>query len=305
MKRILSIILFIVFLIVATILLYNQKQGQQITTGSGKTSVFASIYPLSYFVSEIGGDKVSVTTITPPGTEPHEYEPKPGDLAKIYKSNLLVINGINLEPWAEKIKSDLFVNGVSLVTASDGITLLSKGGQSDPHIWLDPVSAQRIVLNIRDGLVKVDPENEKYYRSNTDNLIVRLIDLDNLYRKSLFNCTQDTVIASHSVFGYLENRYKFKQDTLAGLSPDEEPSSQRIADLVSEIESKDIKIILTETLLSPKLSETLARETGATVQVFNPLESLTRDELNKHEDYFTIQDVNRNILISALQCTPI
>lgn len=271
---------------------------------TGKISVYASIYPLSYFAGEIGQDKILVTTITPSGMEPHEYDPKPGDLAAIYKSKLLIVNGANLEPWVEKIKDDLISRQTSVITASDGIKLLMKNGQPDPHVWLDPVSAQQMVLNIRDGIIKVDPTNESFYRENADNLIVKLINLDNLYRKSLFNCKQDTIIASHRVFGYLENRYKFKQSSLAGLSPDEEPSSQRIAELVTVINQKNIKYILTETLISPKLSDTLARETGATVQIFNPLESLTRKELDENENYFTIQDTNRSILVAALQCTP-
>ena len=271
--------------------------------GSGDISIFTSIYPLSFFAGEIGGDKVSITTITPPGSESHEYEPKSGDLANIYKSKFLIVNGANMEPWVDKVKSDLYINGVTLVIASDGLELLKKDGLPDPHVWLDPVSTQRMVLNIMSGLIKTNPENESYFRANADKLIVKLIDLDNKFRQSLFNCKQNTVIASHSVFGYLESRYKFKQDTLAGLSPDEEPSSQRIAEIVATIKQKNIKYVLTETLLSPKLAETLSRETGVIVQVFNPLESLSQGDLDKGENYFTIQETNRQILVAALQCT--
>lgn len=304
MKRIISLVLFIALCFVLALFLYSRKQQAAKSIPSNKLPVFASIYPESFFAQQVGGDKVQVTTVTPAGVEPHDFEPNPGELAQIYSAKLLILNGANMDPWGEKIKADLTNKGIIVVTASDGIDLINKDGQPDPHFWLDPVSAQRIVLNIRDGLVKADPKNEAYYRSNADGLIVKLINLDNFFKRSLFDCRQDTVIASHSVFGYLSARYRFNQETLAGLSPDEEPSSQRIADIVSLIKSKNVKIILTESLLSPKLSETIARETGAIVQVFNPLETLTPQEIAKNEDYFTLQDVNRMLLTAALQCTP-
>ncbi|KKT96515.1 MAG: ABC-type metal ion transporter, periplasmic subunit [Candidatus Collierbacteria bacterium GW2011_GWC2_45_15] len=303
MKHLIKIGIFSLLLGLIVYFLILRQRTQNTVVDSNKLSVYTSIYPLTFFAQEIGGDKVLVTTITPPGVEPHEYDPNPGDLANIYKAELLILNGANMEPWADKAKADIESKGIHVVTSSDGIDLLRKDGQPDPHFWLDPVSAQRIVLNIMSGLIKTNPENESYFRANADKLIVKLIDLDNKFRQSLFNCKQNTVIASHSVFGYLESRYKFKQDTLAGLSPDEEPSSQRIAEIVATIKQKNIKYVLTETLLSPKLAETLSRETGVIVQVFNPLESLSQGDLDKGENYFTIQETNRQILVAALQCT--
>ena len=304
MKRV-SILIAALLLIVLTAVFYYRQKLPTKSISEGKILLTTSIYPLSFFSKEIGGDKVSVTTVTPAGVEPHDFEPKPGDLTSVYDSRILIINGLGLEPWADKIKGELISNNIIIVTASDGVDLVEKNGQPDPHIWLDPVSAQRIVLNIRDGLVKADPENEDIYRTNADNLIVKLINLDNLYRKNLFDCRQKTVIASHSVFGYLEKRYRFHQDSLAGLSPDEEPSAQRMAELINTIKDNNIKYILTETLLSPKLSETLSRETGAAIILFNPLESLSLQESDKREDYFTIQNNNIRTLATALQCTTI
>jgi len=301
-KRFVILIAVLLLIVLITVFYYRQKLPVS-SIPEGKISLVTSIYPLSFFSKEIGGDNVSVTTVTPAGVEPHDFEPKPRDLTAVYNSEILVVNGLGLEPWANKIKDELVSKKIIVVSASDGVDVIEKDDQPDPHIWLDPVSAQRSVLNIRDGLIKVDPENEDIYRTNADNLIVKLVNLDNLYRKSLFDCKQDTVIASHSVFGYLEKRYRFHQDTLAGLSPDEEPSTQRVAQLINTIKHNNIKYILTETLLSPKLSETLSRETGAIIIPFNPLESLSPQESIKNEDYFTIQNDNIRTLATALQCT--
>lgn len=302
MKRLFSFTAFIILFGIIGYLLIRNTLSQRISEDPNKITIYASIYPLSFFAGEIGGDKVSVVTITPPGTEPHEYEPNPSKLASIYKGKILIINGAGLETWTERIKSDLFSNDITLITASDGIELIKKSGQPDPHVWLDPVFAQRMVLNIRDGLMENDSQNATYYRSNADDLIVKLINLDNQYKKSLFDCQQDTVVASHSVFGYLGNRYKFKQYTLSGLSPDDEPSPKKVAEIIEEIENKGIKYILTETLVSHKTADTLANEAGITTLVFNPLEGLTKAEASKRLDYFSIQQENLKTLISSLQC---
>jgi len=302
MRRLFILILAILVISMFSIFIARQKTPA-VTPDPEKIPVFASFYPLTFFVGEIGGDKVAVTNITPTGIEPHDFEPKPQQLASLYKAKLLILNGAGLEPWADRIKGDLDRAGVTVVTAASGVELLTKDGMPDPHIWLDPVWAQRSVLNIRDGLIRVDPGNEVYYRSNSDNLIVKLTNLDNLYRLSLFNCLQDTIITTHSVFGYLAKRYKFNEESLAGFSQDEEPSPQIIAFLVDTIREKNIQVILSETLMSPKLSQTIAQETNVRVERFNPLEGLTQEELDKGENYFTIQDVNRKLLMSALQCT--
>ena len=303
MKRLL-IFIFLASLIIFFVFQISSRRSFA-PSHSDKLQVSATIYPLAYFAQEIGLDKIQVTQITPPGIEPHDFEPKPQDLATVFQTKVFIKNGLGLEPWTEKIKLDLTNRGVVVVSASDNITPLTKNGQPDPHLWLDPSTAVHIVQNIRDGLIIADPENHAFYQANADSLIAKLERLALLYRSGLSDCRQDTIVASHGVFGYLEQAYAFHQDTLAGLSPDEEPPTQKIARLVSLIKTKDIKYILTETLLSPKLSETISGETGAVVLVFNPLESLTQSEVERHEDYFTIQEKNIKILNTALQCTPI
>ena len=292
---ILVIALFSVFIV--------RQKAPAVTPDPEKIPVFASFYPLSFFAGEIGGDKVAVTNITPTGIEPHEFEPKPQQLASLFQAKLLILNGAGLEPWADRIKGDLDRTGVTVVTAASGVELLIKDGLPDPHFWLDPVWAQSMVINIRDGLIRVDARNEVYYRSNADSLLVKLTSMDNLFQQSLSVCEQDTVIVTHSVFGYLAKRYKFNEKSLAGLSPDEEPSPRKISSLIDTIRQKNITVILSETLMSPKLSQTIAQETNVRVEKFNPLEGLTQEEFDKGENYFTIQDVNRKLLMSALQCT--
>ena len=282
--------------------LVKVPQPKKTTQATGKLSVLASFYPLAYFAQSIGGDLVTVQNITPTGTEPHDFEPTPQELVSVYNSKLFIYNGAGLESWVDKVLPDIQSKGIAIVKASNGIDILGGDKQPDPHIWLDPVLAQRIVLNIRDGLIQADPKNSSVYTQNANSLIVKLIDLDQQYQKNLYNCQQKDVVASHQVFAYLSKRYNFQPFAITGLSPDQEPSPQTMADLTNLIQEKKVKYVLTETLVSTKLADTLAAETGATTLVFNPLEGLTPDELNAGQNYFTIQQQNIKNLSTALQC---
>lgn len=293
----------ITFCILAGIALIKMPAKSAMTSQvPHKIAVTASFYPLAYFAQEIGGDKVSVFNVTPAGSEPHDFEPTPQDLANVFNSKLFIYNGAGLEPWVDKIIPDLQNKKVTLVKASTGVDIIGSGAQTDPHIWLDPVLAQQIGTNIRDGLIAVDPQNSAFYTQNSDNLILKLTALDQQYQKSLSHCQQTDIFTSHQAFAYLAKRYNFKSNSITGLSPNEEPSPQTMADLVNLIKEKKVKYVLTETLVSTKLSDTLAEEAKVTTLVFNPLEGLTPNDLKDGQDYFSIQQQNIKNISTALQC---
>lgn len=267
-----------------------------------KITIVTSFYPLADFAQKIAGNKAEVINITPAGSEPHEYEPTPKDLALIYDSKLFIYNGINLEGWVDKIIPDLINSNVKVVKASEGINTIGEGIKSDPHIWLDPVLAQQMVVNIRNGLIAIDPENTNHYMQNADQLIVNLISLDQKYKTTIFNCDQKDIVTSHEAFAYLSKRYGFLDFSISGMNPDEEPSPQKLSELVNLVKEKKVKYILTETLVSPKFADTIAKEAGVTTLSFNTIEGLTPDELAKGEEYFSIQEQNITNLKLALEC---
>lgn len=283
-------------------------------TNAHKLKVSASFYPLYYFASEIGGEKAHVTSITPAGVEPHDYDPTPKDIARIQGSKLVIINGSGFEPWFHKLEGDL--QDVVVVTATDGLNLHNTESEhsgegenhagemsaKDPHVWLDPVLAKQEVQNITKGFVTVDPENASYYQDNEEKLLSKLDDLNQRYEVGLENCRTRDFVTSHTAFSYLAHRYNLTQVSIAGLSPDQEPSSQQLAAVADFAKKNNIKYIFFESLVSPRLSETIAREVGAKTLVLDPLEGLSDDKVKQGQNYFTVMENNLQNLRLALQC---
>lgn len=290
------IILFVGVLVIVGFVVFALGRIPKPSDSSGKINVATSFYPLYFFASEIGGDKAIVTNITPAGAEPHDYEPTPQDIAKIEISKLLVLNG-GFEAWGDKVKGDLSGKGIVLVTAGEG--LLTK---NDPHVWLSAALAKIEAQRILAGFVKVDSSNASYYSKNEKELETKLTQLDQDYRKGLKNCSRHDIVTSHTAFGYLADAYGFNQIAISGLSPDSEPSSQTLVEIVNFVKKNDIKYIFFEKLVSPKLSDTIASETGAKLLVLDPLEGIPQDEIKKGADYFSVMRANLSNLEIALEC---
>lgn len=290
------IILFVGVLVIVGFIVFALGRIPKPSDSSGKINVATSFYPLYFFASEIGGDKAIVTNITPAGAEPHDYEPTPQDIAKIEISKLLVLNG-GFEAWGDKVKGDLSGKGIVLVTAGEG--LLTK---NDPHVWLSAALAKIEAQRILAGFVKVDSSNASYYSKNEKELETKLTQLDQDYRKGLKNCSRHDIVTSHTAFGYLADAYGFNQIAISGLSPDSEPSSQTLVEIVNFVKKNDIKYIFFEKLVSPKLSDTIASETGAKLLVLDPLEGIPQDEIKKGADYFSVMRANLSNLEIALEC---
>lgn len=272
---------------------------------SKKLNIVTSFYPLYFVASQITTELADVSNITPSGTEPHDYEPSIRDFQKIQNSDLLFINGLGLEPWAQKL-GDLKSNNLKIVTVSDNLQILETEHdgeiEQDPHIWLDPIILINITQKMLGEIVQKDPTNKEYYEKNAQNLISKLNTLNNEFATKLKNCQTNKIVTSHAAFGYLAKRYNLNQIAVSGLSPDEEPSPRELAELSDFIKQNKIKYIFFETLISPKFAETLAIETGASTLEFNPLEGLTHEQIQNSQDYFLIQRQNLENLRIALQC---
>lgn len=312
MKKLLILIISLAA-IAAALFLWRGEQARRLQAplSSGeKTPASASFYPLYFFASEIGGDKAHVTNITPAGVEPHDFDPTPQDVARLAQNKLLIINGAGFEPWADKLKGEL--KGVAIVDTSKGINLQDgfeeeagheEESELDPHVWLSPVLAKSQTEKISDGLIAVDPGNESTYKLNTALLVARFDQLDKKYREGLRSCKQNTFVTSHSAFGYLAREYSLKQASIGGLSPEAEPSFSQLAQTIQFVKDNNVKYIFFETLVSPKLAQTIANETGAQTLVLDPIEGLSDDDIGQGKNYFTTMEENLKNLQLALECS--
>lgn len=302
-----KIITGIILLIIAgALVLIMQDKRNQPSPADGKLSVVASFYPLAFFAEQIGGDRATVTNITPAGVEPHDYELTPLDVVKIEKSKLLILNGGNLEPWIDNVRNNIDPNQTLLVIAGEGLTTQSMVEESekiiDPHVWLSPPLAKQMVDTIAQRFIQIDSTHAATYEANAAALKSKLDALDADYKRGLSNCAKRDIITSHAAFGYLATTYQLNQVPIAGLEPDAEPSSRELSKTADFAKKNNIKYIFFETLVSPKLAETLANEVGAQTLVFNPLEGLSDKELAENKDYFTEMRNNLANLQIALEC---
>jgi len=303
MKKVL-LLLIIILAIVGSI--YFGLKSQPSSISNGKMQITASFYPYYFFSSEIGGNKVQVTNITPSGAEPHDYEPTSGDLIQINSSKLLILNG-TVEPYAVKIENDLKGKKTEVLIAGEGLfteTVTDEEGKTgiDPHIWLSLTRAKIQVKAILNELIKLDPSNKDYYTSNANKLLTELDKLNQDFKIGLENCQKKDFVTSHAAFGYLASDYSLTQVPIAGLSPDAEPSLQELANITNFVKKNNIKYIFFESLVSSKLSQTIAHETGAQTLVLDPLEGLTPKAETSGENYLTVIGQNLQNLKIALEC---
>lgn len=304
-KYILGLIAFVVVLgALAFLIARNDNAALRSDDAKQKISVVASFYPLYFFSQQIGGDRAAVVNITPSGAEPHEYEPTPGDMVAIERADVLVLNGAGLEPWSEAIAAADHV----VVKAGEGLanrTIEEEGVVVvDPHVWLSPPLAKEMVAKIEQGFVEADPANASYYAANAQALTKKLDELDAAYRAGLLTCAKKDIITSHIAFGYLAAAYHLNQIGITGVSPEEEPSPKQLADIAKFAKANDVKVIFFESLVSPKLAQTIATEIGATTMVLDPLEGLSDDDRTAGNDYFTVMQDNLAALRTALICKP-
>ncbi|MEO8580956.1 MAG: zinc ABC transporter substrate-binding protein [Patescibacteria group bacterium] len=298
MKKLLFAILFVGAFFVLSFLLTQRFFAVQQTsqTDPKKISVVASFYPLYFFAQNIGGSFAKVTNLTPAGSEPHDYDPSPQQISNIVQSKLLILNGKGLEAWSEKIKQNLQGKPVLVITTSEDVKA------TDPHLWLSPIQAKKQVQKILQGFLQVDPTHQTQYEQHAQMLTEQLEGLDTLYKKGLTNCKQNNIVTSHAAFGHLAEAYGLNQVSISGISPDEEPSPAQLATVANFVKANHVTVIFFESLVSPKLSETIARETGARTAVLNPLEGLSDDEIQSGSDYFSVMKENLATLRLALEC---
>ncbi len=296
----------VLFVLLCYFIITKSGSNTETSGTNKKIHVVTSFYPLYFFASLIGGDKVDVTNITPAGAEPHDYEPTAQDIARIEKSQLLILNGGKLEAWGDKIKDEMKGKQVAIITAGNAIANqhVEEDGETirDPHVWLSPPLAKKEIEVILQGFIEIDTKNKEYYQSNADQLLAKLDDLDKKYKEGLHSCKLKDIITSHAAFGYIATTYHLHQLPISGLSPDEEPSSKQLADVSQFAKAHNVKYIFFESLVSPKLSETIATEVGAKTLVLDPIEGVSDEAAKQGKNYLTIMQDNLTNLRIALSC---
>ncbi len=287
--------------------LWLVQPNDQLEAPVASVQVVVSVYPLADFTRRIGGEFVGVTSVVPSGVEPHDFEPSPRTVTQILDADALIYIGAGFDRWAEDAVPELEARDGVTLAVEDAVNLrqnFSSDSEAslDPHVWLDPVAAQDIVIAIRDLLSQIDPQQASVYTANAQVFLESLRELDAAYATTLSECERNDIIVSHNAFGYLGNRYDFNIHAISGLSPESEPSLNDLVELAAQAKELKIDTIFFETLVSPALAQTLAEEIGAKTAVLNPIEGLSPSEIAAGENYLSLMEQNRLALSDALLC---
>lgn len=268
--------------------------GDNSAASARTTSVVAAFYPLASAAEQIGGEQVDVTNLTPPGTEPHDVDLSARDVEHVRSADVVFYIGSGFQPALEKALDSSHATAVDLL---EGLRLREGSGQEDldvdPHVWLDPLRYAEMSDRIGRALGRAEQAAE--FRGQLESL-------DREFEEALSRCKRHEIVTSHAAFGYLAERYELKQIAITGLSPEAEPTPRELEDVVEDVRAQGATTVFFETLVSPRLAETVARETGASTAVLNPLEGLTEEEAERGENYFSLMRANLKTLRQALEC---
>lgn len=313
MKKVsMVLILFLMVIEVTLTGCTSNNTNDKTNSENKKLNVYSSFYAMYDFAKKIGGDKVTITNLVPAGTEPHDWEPSTKDINNLEKADVLIYNGAGMEHWIKKVVGTLENKKLVTVEASQGINLIqgheeeeekekdAEESKYDPHVWMNPQNAKKEMENIKNALVKADESNKKYYEDNYNKYAKQIDELDKEFKDTISNMKNKDIIVAHQAFGYLCKQYGLNQVPIEGLSADSEPDPARMKEIIKFAEEHKVKTIFFEELVSPKVSETIAKEVGDKTDMLNPLEGLSDKEQAEGKDYFTVMKKNLESLKVAL-----
>ena len=297
----------LLFLLFSFSLLAGCSGGSGGQTSPGQLSVVTSFYPMYDFASKVVGDQATVTNLTPAGVEPHDWEPSASDMITLEKADVFIYNGAGMEHWVDSVLASLQNKNLIVVEASIDAPFLAAGGKAnasaaaiDPHVWLDPQIAKLEMHTILDSLKKASPEHADYFQANYDKYALEFDKLDGEFSSALSGVPQKNIVVAHNAFGYLCNAYGLTQVPIEGLSADSEPDAARMSEIIDFVGKNNVKVIFFEELVSPKVAQAIAKETGSTTAVLNPLEGISDKDQTAGEDYFSVMRTNLKTLVAAL-----
>lgn len=287
----------------AGLLLVTGCAGDPSGNPDAQLTVAASFYPLEYVAEHVGGDLVDVIALAPPGVEPHDLELSPSTVRQLSDADLVLY----LKGLAPAVDDAVATTGAKSFDAGSAVTLrpavagAEEEGEEplafDPHFWLDPSLLAQYATAVGDEFAQLDPANADTYTANADSLVDTLSGIDDDFKQGLAQCQRTDIVTAHQAFAYLADRYNLTQIGIAGIDPEAEPSPARLLEIRKVVEDTGTTTIFTESLINTAVADAIAKDTGATTAVLDPIESVLNDD-----DYATVMARNLETLRTALDC---
>lgn len=306
-KKIISmIIVTCIFLVGCSSSKNDKTKGIATTEQKGRKKViYTTFFPVTYLTNSIVGDKMEIKTIIKGNQEPHSFEIKTNDMKDILEADLIIYNGANMESFIPDLES--VVNDKNkFLNMSQGLTLLDNGdGLSDkhemvnPHTWLSIKNAIIQLDTIYKKVSSIDPENEAYYKENLKKAQDEFRALDKKFETELAKVKdkEKYFVVSHAAFNYLANDYGLKQVAVTGISPENEPSAKQLQKIAEFVKAHNINTIFFEGKATPKVAETLAKNTNTKTSTLYTMENLTGEEIKM--GYLKLMELNLEALVKS------
>ncbi|WP_397539715.1 metal ABC transporter solute-binding protein, Zn/Mn family [Rummeliibacillus pycnus] len=323
MKKIFSIFL-VALLAVFTSACGANKEAGSTKDKNNKLKIYTTVYPLEYFAERIGGNHVEVSSIYPPGSNEHTFEPTQRDMMNLADADYFFYIGLGLEGFVENAKKSLQSDNVKFVETAANVskdklavstghdddedhTHATAGQHSqennhvDPHVWMSPIISQDLALSIKNALVKAQPQNKAEFEKNYQSLVKDLKDLDGDFKAMADKVPNKTFFVSHAAFGYIAGTYGLNQISVAGLNSQDEPSQKELTKIVDQAKKDHIHYILFEQNVTSNLAKVIQNDVGAQPLTLHNLSVLTNDDIKNKEDYFTLMHRDIKTLEKALE----
>lgn len=294
MKRKLMTLLVLVVALVS--LSGCTSKSQAFKSSEGKVKVAVTFNAIREFTEAVGKDKVEILTIIPDGTEPHDFEPKAKDLASISQANIFVYNGLGLENWVDNALKTVDNNKLIQVDASKNAKGIKEGQEYDPHLWLSISGAVVEIDNIRDALIKADAANKAFYTKNAEDYISKLNSLSDEYKGKFEKVASKKFVTGHAAFAYLCRDFGLEQNSVEDVFAEGEPSAKQLETLTKYCKDNNIKTVFVESMVSPKVSNTLANEVGAKAEKI-----YTEEAKEDGKDYYAAMKYNLEKIYDSLK----
>ena len=280
--------------------------------------ISASFYPLVEIASRVGGAKVTVVELTPPGEGAHDVQLTAKTLDEMSRSQAVFYISDGFQPEVEKavaslpgsvfpvdlLQSVTLLDVVAQLDGTEGETdgeVLASG--KDPHVWLDPANMIAMTTAVADALSQLSPEFATQFNAAAQSFIAELQTLGNEIDAQLANCESRVLVTSHRAFAYLAKRANIRQVAIAGVNPEEEPSAKSLEAIASFARANKVSTIFFETLLPADLAKTLADKVGATPDLLDPVEGISSADIASGASYISIQRDNLSRLVKGLRCS--
>jgi len=292
--------LVLVFLIGLAACESRPPQGQPAVPQ--KLTVVTTLTVLADMIQQVGGDKIQVKALVPPGGEVHTYQPTPDDIKAVAQARIVFYNGAHLEEWIDETIRSAGKPDLPIAVLSQGLPVISEdGGEPNPHLWLDVANAKAYVEKIRENLGNVDTANAAHYADRAKAYLAQLDELDKwiLAEVEAIPKARRKLVTFHDAFPYFARRYGFTLHGFLVASPGKEPSARELTQLARRIKGAKVPAVFAEAQFNPKAMEVLARDTGVKV-----VTNLYNDSLSpgpEANSYMALMKHNVSQIVNALK----